>query len=180
MGIPVSVESLTYVELADRLGCSPEAARSLSRRLRLSRRPGNDGRVRITVDLTEIQYKPLPVRLSHGHQSNIEALNAQIERLEGEVARLEVEKQCLEVCAVGHRADFECERTRCDMLMTETLKLNEFAMSAREKAARLEGELSAASTRHRWWRRAPETARPTARLDLSRRSPVLVGVPVRI
>jgi hypothetical protein len=178
MGSPVSVEILTYVELADRLGCSPEAARSLSRRLRLSRRPGNDGRVRITVDLTEIQYKPLPARLSHG--SNIEALNAQIERLEGEVARLEVEKQCLEVCAVGHRADFECERTRCDMLMTETLKLNEFAMWAREKAARLEGELSAASTRHRWWRLAPETSRPTARLDLSRRSPVLVGVPVRI
>jgi hypothetical protein len=91
-----------------------------------------------------------------------------------------VEKQCLEVRAVGHRADFECERTRCDMLMTETLKLNEFAMSAREKAARLEGELSGASTRHRWWRRPPQTSRRAARLDPSSRNPVLVGVPVRI
>jgi hypothetical protein len=176
----MSVESLTYAELAGRLGCSPEAARSLSRRLRLSRRPGNDGRVRITVDLTEIQYRPLPARSSGGHRSSIDDLNARIEQLEGEVARLEVEKQCLEVRAVGHRADFECERQRCDMLMTETLKLNEFAMSAREKAARLEGALSAASTLHRWWRRAPQTSQSPARLDSSRRNPVLVGVPVRI
>ena len=41
---------------------SPEAARSLARRLRLPRRPGNDGKVRITVDLAEIRHKPLPAR----------------------------------------------------------------------------------------------------------------------
>jgi hypothetical protein len=167
----MSVESLTYAELADRLGCSPEAARSLSRRLRLSRRPGNDGRTRITVDLTEIQYKPLPARSPGGDRSHTDGLNAQIERLEGELARLEVEKQCLEVQAAGHRADFEFERQRSDTLVTETLKLNELAMAAREKAERLEGEQSAASTRHRWWSRAAQT---------SRRNPVLVGVPVRI
>jgi hypothetical protein len=166
----MSVECLTYAELADRLGCSPEAARSLSRRLRLSRRPGNDGRVRITVDLTEIQYKPLPARSPRGDQSSIDDLNARIEQLEGELARLKVEKQCSEVRAAGHRADFEFERQRSDTLVTETLKLNELAMVAREKAARLKGELSAASIRH-WWSRAAQT---------SRRNPVLVGVPVRI
>jgi hypothetical protein len=176
----MSVESLTYVELGNRLGCSPEAARSLSRRLRLSRRPGNDGRVRITVDLTQIRYKPLPTRSPGGSRSSLDDLNAQIERLEGELARLEVERKCLEVRAVGHREDFECERRRCDMLMTETLKLNEFAMSAREKAARLEGELLEASTRHRWWRRGPQAYQPTAPLNSSSRNPVLVGVPVRI
>jgi hypothetical protein len=176
----MSVESLTYVELADRVGCSPEAARSLSRRLRLSRRPGNDGRVRITVDLTEIQYKPLPARSPGGHRSSIDGLTAQIERLEGELATLEVEKQCLKVRSAGHRADFECERKRGDTLVTETLKLNELAMSAREKAARLEGELSAAFTHHRWWHRGPQTSRPAAHLDSSSRNPVLVGVPVRI
>ena len=52
----MSIESLTYAELGDRLGVSPEAARSLARRLRLTRRPGNDGKVRVTVDLAEVQY----------------------------------------------------------------------------------------------------------------------------
>ena len=55
----MSTESLTYTELGDRLGASPEAARSLARRLRLPRKPGNDGKVRIIVDLAEIQYTPL-------------------------------------------------------------------------------------------------------------------------
>jgi len=40
---PMSIESLTYAELGDRLGTSVEAARSLARRLRLPRKPGNDG-----------------------------------------------------------------------------------------------------------------------------------------
>ena len=56
----MSTESLTYTELGDRLGASPEAARSLARRLRLPRKPGNDGKVRIIVDLAEIQYMPCP------------------------------------------------------------------------------------------------------------------------
>jgi hypothetical protein len=180
MGSPMSVESLTHAELAARLGFSPEAARSLSRRLRLSRRPGNDGRVRITVDLTEIQYKPLPARSPGGRRSSLDDLNAQIERLEGEVARLAVEKQCLEVQAAGHRADFECEREHCDTLMTETLKLNELATSAREKAARLEGELSGSSTHHRCWRRPTQTSRGAVRWISSNRNPALVGVPIRI
>src|ERR1700758_2273255 len=49
--------------------------------------------------------------------------------------------QYLEATAAGHRADFERERDRSDALMSETLKLTGIAMSAREKAARLEGEL---------------------------------------
>ena len=177
----MTTESLTYSELGDRLGSSPEAARSLARRLRLLRKPGNDGKVRITVDLAEIQYKPLPARSPNSHPSDIDDLNARVEQLEGELARLEVENQCLEVRAAGHRADFECERERCDTLVTETLKLSELAMSARERAARLEGELSATRARRRWWRRrVVQTSRPAVRLNSPRRSPALVGVPVRI
>ena len=52
----------------------------------------------------------------------------------------------------AHRADFERERDRCDTLMAETLALTKVAMSAREKAARLEGEMSA-PRRRRWWDR---------------------------
>ena len=79
----------------------------------------------------------------------------------------------------GHRVDFERERERCDTLVTEALKLGTLAMSAREKAARLEGELSAAWARRRWWRwLGAQTSRPAVRAPS--RSPVLVGVPVRI
>ena len=56
----MTIESLTYSELGERLGSSPGAARSLARRLRLVRRPGNDGKVRVFVDLAKIQYRPTP------------------------------------------------------------------------------------------------------------------------
>ena len=134
----------------DRLGSSPEAARSLARRLRLLRQPGNDGKVRVIVDLAEIQYKPVPARSPDRPQADNSALNARIEQLQAELARLEVEKNCLEASVVEHRADFERERDRCDKLMTETLVLTKVAMSARENAARLEGEVSASRGR-RWW-----------------------------
>jgi hypothetical protein len=135
--------------------------------------------VRITVDLAEIQYRPLPARRPGSHGTETDGLKARVEQLEGELARLEVEKQCLEVRAAGHRADFDYERERCDTLVTETLKLGQLAMSAREKAARLEGELSATWARSRWWRRlGAQTSRPAMRS--SARNPVLVGVPVRV
>jgi hypothetical protein len=148
----MSTESLTYTELGDRLGASPEAARSLARRLRLPRQPGNDGKVRIIVDLAEIQYTPLSARSLGGPQTDIDTLNTQIKQLRAELAKVEVEKQCLAVSVSGHRADFERERDRSDTLVLETLNWTKIAMSAREKAARLEGEMSARRGR-RWWGR---------------------------
>ena len=84
----MGVESLTYIDLADRLGTTPEAARSLVRRLRLPRYAGNDGKVRVNVDLTDIQYKRLPARSPAGHRADIDALNARIQMLQAELARL--------------------------------------------------------------------------------------------
>jgi hypothetical protein len=95
----MSIESLTYEELADRLGTSAEAARSLVRRLRLPRKPGNDGRARVTIDLTEIQYKPMRRCPPGDRRADVDSLNARVEQLQGEVAALEVEKQCLEAAA---------------------------------------------------------------------------------
>jgi len=87
----MTTESLTYSELGDRLGSSPEAARSLARRLRLLRKPDNDGKVRVVVDLAEIHYKPVPARSPDGPKADNAALNARIEHLQAELARLEVE-----------------------------------------------------------------------------------------
>jgi hypothetical protein len=148
----MTTESLTYSELGDRLGSSPEAARSLARRLRLLRKPGNDGKVRVIVDLAEIQYKPVPTRSPDSPQADVSALNARIEQLQAELAKLDAEKNGLEASAAGHRADFERERDRCDKLMAETLVLTKVAMSARENAARLEGAMSARRGRRLWGR----------------------------
>ena len=70
----MSIESLTYADLAGRLGTSREAARSLVRRLRLPRQTANDGTVRVNVDLTDIQYKPLPRRSQGGHRADLTPL----------------------------------------------------------------------------------------------------------
>ena len=104
-------------------------------------------------------------------------MNTKIEQLQAELARLHGDKTCLEVATAGHRADFERERERCDILMTEALTLANVARSAREKAARLQGELGARQVRP-WWIRfvAPNEGR-----DLpSRNAQPLAGVPVRI
>ena len=176
----MSIESLTYAELGDRLGASPEAARSLARRLRLTRRPAMMER----CESPSISPRFSTSRCPPDHRA-VTGGDRRLERArratQGELARLEVEKQCLEARAAGHRADFERERERCDTLMTETLKLGNLAMSAREKAARLEGELSAAWTRRRWWRRliARCGANP-ARAEEPGKAQYSQGVPVRI
>jgi hypothetical protein len=148
----MSVESLTYADLAERLGTTQEAARSLVRRLRLPRQTGNDGKVRINIDLAEIQYKPMSGRSPAGHQTDIETLKAQIAALQVELAELEAGNGTVRASAAGHRADFERERDRSDSLMAEALKLSAVAMSARETAARLEGDLAARQSRP-WWKR---------------------------
>ena len=150
---------MTYSELGDRLGRVPRPRDSLARRLRLPRKPGNDGKVRITVDLAEIQYKLAPARSPDGSQADNAALSARIEQLQAELARLEAEKNCLEASVAGHRVDFERERDRRDKLIAETWVLTKVAMSARENTARLEGEVSARRGR-RWWGRlvAPSSA----------------------
>jgi hypothetical protein len=50
-----------------RLGCawpllSPEAARALVKRMRLPRQKANDGKVLVSVDLSEIHHRPMPAR----------------------------------------------------------------------------------------------------------------------
>jgi hypothetical protein len=151
----MSTESLTYADLADRLGTTQEAARSFVRRLRLPRMKGNDGKARVNVDLNDFQYKPMPTRKRDGHRADT------VEALQAELARIEVEKRCLEATAAGHRADFERERDRADNALAEASKMAALAMTARETAARLEGELIA---RHRrsWWRRSVDKKRRAA------------------
>jgi hypothetical protein len=107
-------ELLTYQALADRLGVSPEAARGLAKRLHLPRRPSNDGKALVSVDLSEIQHKPKPVKSARLPADNPPdfAFKAKLEMLQAEVSRLEG-------VAAGNRADYERERDRGDRLEAE-------------------------------------------------------------
>jgi hypothetical protein len=131
----MSVESLTYVALGERLGCSPEAARALAKRLRLPRQKANDGKALVIVDLTEIEHKPLPARSPVGHLSVTDTLQAKIELLQAELAKVEA-------AAAGHRADFERERDRADKLLSEVLRATVDLIAAKEASARTEGDLA--------------------------------------
>ena len=151
------VEMLSYNQLGERLGCSPEAARALVKRLRLPRQKANDGKVLVSVDLTEINHKPMPARSPANHHPITAALKARIEVLEAELATLEA-------LAAGHRADFERERERFDGLMAELLRSTLDAQTAKEAAARLEGELAAMRSRS-WWDRMFRRQEQTPRLQ---------------
>jgi len=62
-----SVEQFTYAQIAERRGCSPEAARALVKRLNLPRERGSDGKTLVTVNLTEIRYRPQSTRSPPAH-----------------------------------------------------------------------------------------------------------------
>src|SRR5947208_11565862 len=104
----MAIEMLSYSQLGERLKCSSEAAaRALVKRLRLPRQKANDGKVLVSVDLSEINHKPMPARSPAGHHPITASLKARVETLQAELAKVEA-------LASGHRADFERERERFD------------------------------------------------------------------
>lgn len=133
----MTAEALTYAALGARLQISPEAARSLARRLRLPRSLSDDGKALVSVDLAEIRHTPRPRGSSVA--DNIALLTDKIEVLQAEIARLAAS-------AAVHQADFERERERADRLMAEVLQATAETMAAREATARLEGEVAALRT----------------------------------
>ena len=133
----MSVEFLTYGALGARLKISPEAARSLAKRLRLPRSLSDDGKALVSVDLAEIRHTPQPP--GSRQAGNTALFAAQMEALKAEIARLEAS-------AAGHRADFERERERAERLMVELLQATAETMAAKEAMARLEGEVAALRT----------------------------------
>jgi hypothetical protein len=121
-------ETLTYAALGARLTISPQAARSLVKRLGLPRLLSDDGKALVSVDLAEIRHTPRPP--GHREPGNA-ALAAKIAALQVEIARLEA-------TVARHRADFERERERADRLMVELLQATAETVAAKEAIARLE------------------------------------------
>jgi hypothetical protein len=132
------VEMLGYVARSERLKISPEAARA---RHRLPQSRSNVDRALASVDLAEIEHKPL---LDRSRRVDAFTMKACIDSLQKELAKVEA------MAAAAHRADFESYRAQ--HLAVELLKATAAAMAARESTARLEGELLELRSRP-WWRR---------------------------
>jgi hypothetical protein len=126
------IEQLTYAQIAERLGVSPEAARAIVKRYRLPRSRSNDGnKILVAIDLTDIQHKPM-ARSPRGHeqevdplallQARIAELEAELEKSSGDhrarVAELEAELARAEQYSRDNRADYERERNRADRIVT--------------------------------------------------------------
>jgi hypothetical protein len=86
---------LTYEELAERVGRSPEGARMLARRRRWRVEKGNDGKARVVVDEAELVVRP-PERPTSPDQALEQArLQAEVLRLTERAARAEGEALAL-------------------------------------------------------------------------------------
>ena len=126
------IETLTYAALGARLKISPQAARSLAKRLGLPRLVSDDGKALVSVDFAELRHAPRSG--SRRGADKAAPLRAKIAELEADIVRLDV-------VAASHRADFERERERADRLLVEFLQAKAESMAAKEAAARLQGAL---------------------------------------
>jgi hypothetical protein len=118
----MAIESLTYAQIAERLGINAEAARGLVRRHSLPRSTANDGKTLIQVDLSEIAHKksarkPPEHHPDAGRTAHEEAW-ARIAALEAELGATKAELAVANDCVGGFRADYERERDRADRLTT--------------------------------------------------------------
>jgi hypothetical protein len=150
-------EWLTYAEVADRLGVSPEAARSRAKRLGWRRQSGNDGRARVLVALDRRPPGGGPVtpRSPPGQKTIDPAL---VTALESHIKTLQTENEGLKQDLSTTRADLSAH--------VETLKAQLAGAEARagEEAAKTERAIAAfeslavkleamAEGRRPWWRR---------------------------
>lgn len=107
------IEALTYVALGARPKISPEAARSVAKRLRLPRSLSDNGKALVSVDLAEVRHTPCPRGVRRA--GDIVPLVEKIEALQTEIVQLEAR-------AAGYGADSERERERAERLMVAVVQ----------------------------------------------------------
>lgn len=152
---------MTYAELGERLGVSPEAARQKALRGRWRRQQGNDGRALVLVEPDALSGPRKPRRRppveqvdEHPHDQpdehrtdarTVDALTAHIETLKAALAKAET--------ALAERdVDVRRERERVDDLTRELLRVTSEAMAAGAARDSLRVELDAVRARP-WWKR---------------------------
>jgi hypothetical protein len=109
----MDTESLTYRELADRLGVKVESARKTVQRRRWQRATGNDGQVRVLVPvqyLPQSQGLPLdPGSDSHPDSSGVE-VDALVRELEAQIGGLKALVEAEQRRAAAAEADRDAWR----------------------------------------------------------------------
>jgi hypothetical protein len=143
---------VSYAELAEHLGISPEAARQKAIRARWQRLRGEDGKARVLVDVeaAAAAHRPRPVE-----RPDEQGTTALIAALEQHVATLKEELAKAQTLAAERDLDAYRERERIADLTTQLLTFAGEAMAAR--ALRRQGEMLRANgpsppSRH-WWQR---------------------------
>jgi hypothetical protein len=143
------LEQLTYAQIGDRLNISSEGARAIVKRNRLPRSHDKNGKTLVAVDLDELQHKPLPVRSARRlpMPDVVAALKARIEQLE---AQLATEQQR----SAGHRAHYEHERERADLLARshENLDIQLKNLRLHLQAGRQDAQPAVPRPPREWWR----------------------------
>lgn len=115
----MTIESLTYKELADRLGCKLESARKMVQRKKWQRVTGNDGTVRIQVPMDELpsrdKYEDKPEE-KLVPEILLKALEVQIDGLKElvEAERKRAETEALRADTEGKRAEAEHGRANAE------------------------------------------------------------------
>jgi hypothetical protein len=172
-------EWLTYSELGERLGISPEAARQKAIRYRWPRRPANDGKTQVRVDVEDVKASTLPrkpreadndrptpeippVEQASDARALLDALEAHITTLKSMTARAEETAGRERDRADAERARADRERERADAERARADELQRRIQSASEDEAGKRNDLelriaALAATverlRRPWWKR---------------------------
>jgi hypothetical protein len=172
-------EWLTYSELGERLSISPEAARQKAIRYRWPRRPANDGKTQVRVDVEDVKAstiprkpressddrltpEPPPVEQASDARALLDALEAHITTLKSVVAKAEeaAARESARADAERSRADRERERADTERDRADNLQrlIQEAAEGEAGRRKNLERQITDLTTivermRRPWWKR---------------------------
>lgn len=134
--------TLTYAELAVRIGRSEPAAKSLAKRKRWRRSVGNDGLSRITLDQAELDELADPDRHGIGRPPANSTRAHQAEPssnpVQSMIADLQAKLAVAEALAMERKEALDFERERANSLGTELVAIRELAAAVDPLKATIE------------------------------------------
>jgi hypothetical protein len=125
--------SLTYAELAERLGVSIDGARMKAKRARWPKAKANDGTVRITVEEDELTPSE---RAPHIRPEVVEQAAEQVKTLEAHIATLKEQVALMQEQIGKTEARADQERERVADLTSQLLKMTAELLEARKTVER--------------------------------------------